>query len=171
MVNGLKAVIALLFGILLLQSPDDGIVLIALYFGIFALVVGAISIIFAFRSMKIGGKPTFWFIEGILNVLIGIIIIAYPQVTAGIFIFFVGLWAITISILQLISYNRYRKLGLSSGFMLVTSIISLIVGLLLLFNPFGGAKAVVLIIGIYAIFYGLVSLIQAIVSASESHSL
>jgi uncharacterized membrane protein HdeD (DUF308 family) len=55
--------------------------------------------------------------------------------------------------------------------MLVTSIISLIVGLLLLFNPFGGAKAVVLIIGIYAIFYGLVSLIQAIVSASESHSL
>ena len=168
MINGLKAVLALLFGFLALQNPEQAIVILASYFGIFAIIAGLIAITLAFRSMRRGNRSLFWFVEGGINIVIGVVVVAYPEVTAGIFIIFFGIWALIISIIQLIAYNRYQRMGVRAGFILLNAIVSLIVGLLLLFNPFEGAKAVVLLIGVYAVFYGIFSLVQAFISASES---
>ena len=57
-------------------------------------------------------------------------------------------------------------MNMSSGLILFNGILSLVVGLLLLFNPFEGALIIAIIIGIYSLIYGLFSLYTAFKYAS-----
>lgn len=159
--SALKGILALAFGILILINPSESIVLLATYFGIFALVGGLIALGYAFRMRQKGGQATFWFIEASINILIGLIIIFYPHISISIFIAFFGIWAIIIAILQLSTYKRLRALNMNGGLILFNGILSLVVGLLLLFNPFEGAMIIAIIIGVYAIIYSLFTLYTA----------
>ena len=138
--SALKGIFALAFGILILLDPSKSIVLLATYFGVFAIAGGLIALGYAFRIRQRGGNGTFWFIESSINILIGLIIVIYPHISVSIFVAFFGIWAIIISLLQLSAYNRLKAMNISSGLILFNGIISLIVGLLLLFNPFRGSK-------------------------------
>ncbi|HYW96179.1 MAG TPA: DUF308 domain-containing protein [Bacteroidales bacterium] len=166
--SALKGILALAFGILILLKPSESIVLLATYFGIFALAGGLIALGYAFRIRQKGGNGTFWFIEGSTNILIGLIIIFYPHISISIFIAFFGIWAIIIAILQLSTYNRLRALNMNGGLILFNGILSLVVGLLLLFNPFEGAMIIAIIIGVYAIIYALFTLYTAFKYASAN---
>ncbi len=159
--SALKGLLGLIFGILILINPSKSIVFLATYFGIFALLGGVVALGYGFRLNHKGGRGAFWLIEGSVNILIGLIIIFYPHISISIFIAFFGIWAIIIAILQLSTYNRLRAMQVSSGLILFNGILSLIIGLLLLFNPFKGAMIIAIIIGIYALIYGLFSLYTA----------
>ncbi len=159
--SALKGILSLTFGILIFLDPSKSLVLIATYFGIFALAGGIAVVVYALRLRHKGGTGTFWLIEGSVNILIGLIIIFYPHISVSIFIAFFGIWAIIIALLQLTAYKKLRAMNMSSGMILFNGILSLLVGLLLLFNPFESAMIIAIIIGIYAVIYGLYSLYTA----------
>ncbi len=159
--SALKGILALILGILILVNPSKSIVLLATYFGIFALAGGIVALGYAFRIRYKGGSGTFWFIEGSINVLFGLIIILYPHISMSVIVAFFGIWAVIIALLQLSSYNHLRALNMSAGLILFNGILSLLVGLLLLFNPFKGAMIIAVIIGIYALIYAIYSLYTA----------
>ncbi len=163
----LKGILALAFGILMLINPSESIVILASYFGIFALLGGLVALGYAFRIRKKGARGTFWLIEGSVNILIGLIIIFYPHISISIFIAFFGIWAIIIALLQFTTYNRLKALNANGGIILFNGILSLIVGLLLIFNPFKGAVIIAVIIGIYALIYGVFSIYTAFKYAAE----
>ena len=165
--SALKGILALAFGVLIFIDPSRSIILLATYFGIFALVGGLIALGYAFRIRQKGGTGGFWLIEGSINILIGLIIIFYPHISVSIFIAFFGIWAIIISLLQLSTYNRLRALNMNGGLILFNGILSFIVGLLLLFNPFEGAVIIAVIIGVYALIYGFFSIYTAFKYASS----
>ena len=159
--SGLKGILGLLLGTLILINPAEAIKLIATYFGLFAILGGVIVLIYGFRERSRGKRSTFWLVEGSFNIIIGLIIVSYPEISVSVFIALFGIWAIIIGILQLISYDRYRKLNMHSGIILLNAILSLIIGLLLLFNPFEGAQIIAIIIGLYALVYGAFNIFTA----------
>ena len=161
-ITALKGLLSLGFGVLILSNTTTALILIATYFGIFAIIGGAGVLFYAFWNQKKGIKSTFWMFEGSFNILVGLIIVFYPEISISIFLAFFGIWAIIIGVLQFLAFKQYRKLKMNSGLILVNAVISLVVGAIILFNPFESAKIIALFIGIYAMIYGLFSIYTAI---------
>ncbi len=156
----LKAILILLFGILVLSNPSSALVLISTYFGILAILGGLITIFFAYRHYQRGILANVGFLEGALSLLVGILIIAYPEVTVSFFMVVFGLWAAFIGITQIAAYITSEHSGLKNGFFLFAGILSLLIGVLLIFRPFESASVMAIIIGVYAIVFSVTQLIS-----------
>ena len=102
-------------------------------------------------------------VYGIITIILGIIVITNPKAIASIIPFIIGILMI-ISSSAKIQYSfdlkkRNSELWVST---LVVAIITLVCGVLLIFNPFSGAKALTQIIGGTLILYSLLDLIECI---------
>ncbi len=154
-VEVLKGAIALFIGIICLINPSEALAAVAIYLGIIAILTGVIVLINAW--IRKGTYWRFWISEGLFNLIIGILLVSFPQAAVSLLIVFISLLIVAISMVQILTYSSLRRSGFSSPVMLITAILSLVVGLILLFNPFEGAQMVAVILGLYAVIYGLSS--------------
>ena len=158
-IEALKGALVLILGIICLANPAGALAAIAIYLGILAIVAG-LGIVVVSMSRK-GSNWKFWIVEGIFNLVIGVLLVSYPKVAINVLIVFISLWIIAMGIIQIFTYNNLKKSGYTSQMVLITAILSLLIGILLLFNPFEGAKIVAIILGIFAVVYGASSLFVA----------
>ncbi|MFW5821336.1 MAG: HdeD family acid-resistance protein [Bacteroidota bacterium] len=150
----LKAVLFIIFGILILVNPGEALVLIAIYFGILAILAGIISFYKAWHYYQRSGQTSTGILEGIISLAIGILILTYPEHSVSLFMILFGIWAFIIGIIQLMAYRGFSELNIKSGSLLVSGILSILVALLMLLNPFISAGIIAVIIAVYAIIYG-----------------
>ncbi|MBS0010917.1 MAG: DUF308 domain-containing protein [Bacteroidales bacterium] len=147
----LKGLIALALAVMIFLNPADALVAIATYLGALAIIMGLVIII-----MSLYKKSGFWqlfFGQGIIYALIGLLIIIYPELSASLLIFLIGLFITILGIIQLSSWLRLREVMPARSLLLLTAVISILVGVTLLFNPFEGAVLATIIMGIYAVLY------------------
>jgi len=155
----LKGIIAIALAVIIFMNPADALLTIATYIGALAIIAGIVLIIIALAR-----KSGFWqfiFVQGIIYALIGLFIVAYPKVTVGLLIFFMGLLIVILGIMQFAAYFRLKKLMPARPLNLITAIISILVGGLLLYNPFKGAVLATVIMAVYAVLYGVTRLYVA----------
>lgn len=149
----LKGLIALAIAIFVFINPAEALVAIATYLGILAIIAGAVIII-----MALSRKGQFWQLwvgEGFINAVIGLLIVLYPQITASLLILIIGFWITVFGIIQLIMYMGNKDKLPSGSLSLGSAVLSLLVGLLLLFNPFEGAVLATLILAGYAVIFAV----------------
>ena len=147
----LKGLVALAVAVIIFLKPADALVAIATYLGALAIIIGLVIII-----MSLYRKSGFWqlfFGQGIIYALIGLLIITYPKVTASLLIFLIGLFITILGIIQLSAWFKMREIMPARTLALFTGIISILVGVIFLFNPFKGALLATVIMGIYAVLY------------------
>jgi uncharacterized membrane protein HdeD (DUF308 family) len=161
-INIIKAILFIVFGILIIINPSDALILLATYFGILAIAGGLLNLFMAFRYYRKYNQPGPGLIEGIISSVIGIIIISYPELSVSLFIIFFGIWALIMGIIQLIAYRSFSEWNFRSGSLLFSAILSLIVAAILLFRPFESAGIIAIIISVYAIIYGASLLINSL---------
>ena len=149
--EALKGIIALVLAVIIFLNPAEALVTIATYLGALSIIAGIVIIIISLYS-KTGIWKVF-FGQGIIYALIGLLIITYPKITAGMLIFLVGLFITILGIIQLSAYLRLKEFMPARPMMLITAIISFLVGATLLFNPFEGALLATVIMGIYGVLY------------------
>lgn len=147
----LKGIVALVLAVIIFLRPSDALVAIATYIGALAIIIGLVLIIIALYK-KLGFWQLF-FAQGIIYALIGLLIITYPKVTASLLIFLIGLFITILGIIQLSAWFKMREILPASPLALFTGIISILVGVLFLFNPFEGAVLATIIMGVYAVLY------------------
>ena len=94
--------------------------------------------------------------------LIGIIILARPGLVATVFVTIMGLWAIIIGLIFLFTWLRAHLPPFSNTFVLIISIVSLLTGVVIIINPFESTRVITVLIGVYALIYGLFSVINAL---------
>ncbi|HYX05402.1 MAG TPA: DUF308 domain-containing protein [Bacteroidales bacterium] len=164
----IKGVLFILFGLLALFYPGATLVTLVKWFGIIILIGGILLLIGSGIFKGIKQIHNFVLAEGILDILIGIAIIAYPRFVAGAVVVLFGIWALVSGILQLVSLNRLPAAFSGRGMILVNGIISVLLGLLMLFNPFGSGKALLVVLGVYALFHGFSTIYAAIKTSQNS---
>ena len=155
----LKGIIAIGLAVLIFMNPADALVAIATYIGALAIIAGIILII-----LSLVRKTGFWhftFGQGIIYALIGLLIVTYPKVTIGLLIFLMGLLITILGIMLFSTYMRLKEVMPARPLNLIMAIISILVGGLLLFNPFEGAVFATIIIAVYAFIYGITRLYVA----------
>lgn len=157
-VVALRGILAILFGIVALVYPGVTLLSLALVFGAYALIDGVFAI---FAAIGYGGREAVWYVlEGILGIAVGIATFFYPNITAQALVYLIGFWAILTGIFEVVAGF---ELPISKDWLLVLAgVLSILFGVLVFFNPGSGAVAVVWIIGIYALVFGVTFLVLGI---------
>ncbi len=150
--NGL---IAILFGLLALLVPVATILTLTIYFGLLIILAGLIMFYSSYRNMQAKKPYMLLMTEAILSIIVGVIIAFYPSSTLYILSMIIGIWAVIIALWQIIVAVRMKGKVSYHGMFTLNGVITLVFGLLLLYNPEGTIKFLFSVIGVLAIIAGL----------------
>ena len=150
-----RGALLIVFGIVAMVWPGKTALVLAAIIGIFAVVDGIIDLIDAIRHRGTPGVGLRVFL-GIVSLLFGIIILVWPGKTLAFMVILIAIWAILIGALQIIANVGIRKEAPGAWVWgVVAGAISLIFGIVVLFNLSIGLAALVWLIGIWAIIFGV----------------
>ena len=155
------SILFIIAGLFLLLRPETAINIICYILGVILLISGVVYIIQFFSDKSSDSYLSISFIFGAFLFIFGIIILIRPDIIASIIPLLVGVWMLINGVTKLsyaLTINKVNRTTLS----IVGSIIIIIIGILLIFNPFEGAKNLVRIIGISFIFYSIIDLVESI---------
>ena len=157
-------VFSLLFivtGIFLLLRPETAINVVCYVIGVILVLWVVVSIIQFFSDKNSTNYLSLSFIFGSFVFIFGIIILIKPAIVASIVPLLIGVWMVINGVTKLsysLSIYKFSKNMLS----VIGSIVIIVFGVTLIFNPFEGAKGLTQIIGIFLIVYSLLDLIESI---------
>jgi uncharacterized membrane protein HdeD (DUF308 family) len=157
----LRGLAAVVFGVLALVWPGLTLNVLIYLLAAYLLVDGIFSIVAAFRER--GGRDRWWvdLLEGLLGVLAGLAIIVLPGLTALVLLYILAAWAVLTGILEIVTAIQLRRELQGEFFMILSGIASIAFGVLIALFPGDGLLAVVWIIGIYAILFGILLIVLA----------
>lgn len=158
----LRGVLGIIFGILALIWPGITLSVLVLLFGAYALIDGIFSVIEG--VVRATQRQERWWVlvlEGLLGVAAGIATLIWPGITALILLYLIAAWAIITGVLEVIAAIRLRKEIEGEFWLALSGIASILFGVVLFLFPGTGALAVVWMIGIYGLVFGVLTLILA----------
>jgi uncharacterized membrane protein HdeD (DUF308 family) len=151
----LRGVVAILFGFMAMFMPAITLSALVMVWGAFALVDGVLALIAGFR-IRDHGKPLWALvIVGLLGVAAGIVTFLWPGLTALLLLYIIAVWAVVAGVFQVIAAIRFRKAIHNEWLLGLSGLVSVLFGGMLIMQPGAGALALVWVIGIYAVFFGI----------------
>lgn len=154
----LRGIIAILFGLAAFFWPGLTLFALVFLFGAYALVDGVLSLLAAFRAAE---HHTRWWpllIVGLVGIAAGLLTFFYPGVTAIALLYIIAAWAIITGIFQIIAaFQLHREIS-NEWLLGLSGLAAIVFGILAMLMPGAGALAIVWLIGIYAVIFGLLQL-------------
>lgn len=147
-----------ILGILLIFESEATIVSISYIIGGILIAMGVLGIMRYFYS-EINSLMDI--IYGVVTIILGLVVILNPQAIASIIPFIIGILIIISSVTKLqyaLTLNKYKNPLWKTT--LIISIITLIFGLVLIFNPFAGAVFITKLVGALILLYGILDIIS-----------
>jgi uncharacterized membrane protein HdeD (DUF308 family) len=161
---------AVLFGILTLVWPSLSLTVLVYLFGVFAVIGGITAMAAALRNRAEQGWGLLLF-EGILGILAGVVALVWPGITALAFLYLLAAWAIITGALELVAPLGFPMSGGRAVLMVLAGLASVVFGILIAAQPASGLLAVVWLIGVYAIVFGVMYIVVYFESRSVASSL
>ncbi len=156
-----RALISLLFGIVILVWPEATTKVIILLFGLYVLVSGMVHVVDAGVSIYRKEKWGRSMVLGLLGFLIGIVVLARPGLALGALVFLIGVFLIVYGFMEL--FAAFEMEG-STGLRIlygISGVVGIGVGVVFILNLELGAWTVVLLVGLYALFMGILGVVIA----------
>jgi uncharacterized membrane protein HdeD (DUF308 family) len=150
-VRGLAAV---LFGILTFTAPGTSLLAIAVVFGIYAIVDGALDMVFAWRRAHEGRRWGWLVFEGLVGIAAGVVALAWTELTAMALLMVIAVWAIISGVAEIAAAFRLRRHIQGEWLLATGGVLSIIFGALLLLFPGAGVLVLLSLIGAYALVFG-----------------
>ncbi len=165
-----RGLAAIAFGVIALVWPKLTLLVLVILFGIFAIISGIAAVAAALGDRREHGWGLLLF-EGILWILVGVVALVWPGITALAFLYLLAAWAIITGILELIAPLSFPMSVGRGVLMVLAGLVSIVFGILIAFQPASGLLAVVWLIGLYAIVFGILHLVAYFESRSVVSSL
>lgn len=146
-------------GILFLLFPETSLDVIRWFIVVVMMIAGVYLIASDFSRKNV--NPFFSTITmGAVLVIIALIFAMYPNII-NIFPIVIGAWFVVSAISSLRFATTLR--GTTSGALaIITAVLSLICGLLLIFNPWGGQISIMIFAGVMMIIYGISNIVEMV---------
>ena len=155
----LRGVVAILFGLMAMFMPAITPSALVLVWGAFALADGVLALIAGIRIRDQGRPLWALIVVGLLGVGAGIATFLWPGLTALVLLYIIAFWALVAGVFQVIAAIRCRKDIRKEWFLGLSGLVSILFGAMLVMQPGAGALALVWVIGIYAVFFGILLLV------------
>jgi uncharacterized membrane protein HdeD (DUF308 family) len=156
----LRGLFALIFGIIALVMPGVTLVTLVLLFGIYMLADGVFAIVGGIRAARQHGRWWPFLLEGVVDILAGLIALFWPGIALVALLYLIGAWAVLTGVLML-SAGFSSRAPAGHWLLVLNGVLSVLLGLFVIFWPIAGAVALAWWIGAYAIIFGVVLLIFA----------
>jgi len=111
------------------------------------------------------------FFEGIRGILAGGVALVWPGITALAFLYLLAAWAIITGIMELVAPLSFPMSFGRGLLMALAGVVSIVFGILIAAQPASGLLAVVWLIGVYAIVFGVMYIVVYFESRSLASSL
>ncbi|WP_300562936.1 DUF308 domain-containing protein [Companilactobacillus sp.] len=150
-------------GYLVMTHPLKSISVIAIFLGIFAILRGVYQLWFGSQLNKyLGTGSGFAIFSAIINILVGILLIANLNVGQYVVIYMFAIWFLIDSIFQLFTARFYSFFGRGYYWLVVIlACFSLLFAIILLFNPVLAAGFVVFMLAFFFIATGISEIFEA----------
>jgi uncharacterized membrane protein HdeD (DUF308 family) len=160
-VLALRGLAALLFGLVILFWPGVVLAVLALVFGIYAVLDGAILLVPALRTPERGARKWLPLLEGAAGVVAGLLVLLWTGLTASGLLYVIVAWALATGILKMTTAIMLRG-DVENGWLLAGSgALSVLFGVLLVALVDSDLPSLVPVIGIFAIVVGLTLIVLA----------
>jgi len=153
-VVALRGLIGIIFGILAFIWPGITLVVLIAFFGAYMFVDGVFALVQAIRLRHERERWPMLLLEGILGIAVGLITYFWPGLTAIAWLYTIAAWAIITGVLEIVTAVRFRKIVQGEFLLILTGLISILLGVVLALMPLAGLLAWVYLIGAYAIVFG-----------------
>jgi uncharacterized membrane protein HdeD (DUF308 family) len=150
----LRGIAAIVFGVLALFWPPGAIVALVAVFGAYALVDGILNLVGAVRAGRSGQRWGALVFEGVISLLVGIVTLFFPGVTALALVLFVAAWSLVTGVAEVVAAIKLRKMIQGEWLLALTGVLSIAFGILLFISPLIGAIAIAIWIGAYSLVFG-----------------
>jgi len=165
----LRGIAAVIFGVLALAWPGLTLLTLILVYGAFTLIDGVLAIIAAIT----GGAPAprWWLaVVGLLGIATGLLMFTMPGLTGLVLLYFIAGWAIATGVFQIVGAINLRKEIDNEWFLILGGIVSVLFGVGVMMAPGAGALALLWVIGIYAVFIGVMFIALAFRLKKHAHA-
>ena len=150
----LRGVFAIIFAVIAFLAPLITAEVAILFFGAYALVDGLFALVAALRAARQHGRSGALLFEGILNILIGIIVFWQPGAALVALIYLVAIWAVITGIALIAAGIAMIRLN-GEWLLVLSGIISILLGIILFLQPGAGVVALSWWLGVYALLFGI----------------
>ena len=158
-----RGALFIIVAILVFRKPLASIVALTATIGLLIAMAGGIFIAgsIAFRKFYRKWKWTLAF--GILDVVLGFLLVFNPVITAPLLVIFIGSWAVAIGIMEVSLSFGIKKFGFKKWrTVLLIGLMSAAFGLIIILNPVLGALSVSIFMGMQFLFYGSFLIVKGI---------
>ena len=147
----IRGVCAILFGLLAIIWPGITLFALVAFFGAYAIVNG----VFELFSSGRGGSRGWMIFSGVGSILVGLVVLFWPGITALILLLLIASWAVVVGILEIVAAIMLRRVVEGEWMFIVSGVLAVLFGILLFVWPATGALAIAWLIGAMAIVYGI----------------
>jgi uncharacterized membrane protein HdeD (DUF308 family) len=150
----LRGACALAFGVMAMAWPGITIGALVFLFGCYATADGVLALFAAIKGDRVA--PRWWLaLGGVLGICIGLAALFMPGATAVTLLYLIAAWAICVGFLQITGALRLREEIDNEWMLIMGGALSVFIGAAIMLRPAAGALAIVLLIGAFAIVFGV----------------
>lgn len=155
-----RGIAAVLFGLAAIFLPGKTLFVLIVLYGAFALVDGAFAIVAGIRAGN-GSRRWLLLAEGVFSVLAGLIVLAWPGISALFMLYVIAFWAIFNGILRIVEAISLRREIDNEWTMALSGVLSVVLGVILVVLPGAGLLSLIWLIGVFALGVGATLIVLA----------
>lgn len=156
----LRGVFAIIFALIAFFSPGATLLSLALFFSAYMLVDGVFGIVSGVRAASNHQRWGLLVLEGILNILVGVIAFMMPGLTVLFFVTLMAVWSLITGVLMIVAAFKLNP-AYGRGWLIFSGLVSVLFGVALLVAPLVGAVVLTWWLGAYALVFGVSLLVLA----------
>ena len=150
-----RGVLASLFGFAAIVLPNITLEALALFLAIFLIADGILSAAASIQGKKLGSRWGFLMLEGVAGIAIGIMTSFWPGLTVLAIILIIAFWAMITGVFEVLAAIKLRDEIEGEWLLGLGGVLSILFSVVLFINPGLGAVAIIWLIGIYALIFGM----------------
>jgi len=137
-------IVFIIGSIQMFRNPAESFVGLASFFSVLILIAGILTIFYAFANKEDIENWGLFLAGGVLDILVGFILLKYPGVTMVLFSVFVGFWLMFRGVFMVSGAFKMKKDGIDNwGWVLFFGILTTIFAFFAIINPLVGASYLV----------------------------
>jgi uncharacterized membrane protein HdeD (DUF308 family) len=156
----LRGAFAIIFALIAFFMPGATLLSLVWVFAAYMLVDGVFGIVAAVRAASNNQRWGLLILEGILNILVGIIAFLMPGLTVLFFVTLMAVWSLITGVLMIVAAFKLNP-TYGRGWLIFSGIVSVLFGVALLLAPLVGAVVLTWWLGAYALVFGISLLVLA----------
>lgn len=157
----LRGVLAVMFGLYALFSPESALLALVFVYGFYAIIDGVTALVLGVRHRR-DGHWGWQLVQGAVSLTAGLVALFWPGPTVFALVLIVAVWSIATGFTGIVEAFTAARHGESWGWPVVGGVVGILFGIVLLASPATGTFLLLWLIGVTTLPLGLVYIFWAL---------